>query len=231
MKIQSGFSIKPDAPEAKAAKQDAALKDASKMYESYFLDQMVRAMRSTVNRDNGIMKQNFAEKIFEGQLDSKYVEEWSNKGGVGLADMIYAQISEKVAANGRKPQLAPKGALPITPKKEALGLPAGGADSIQFKAIPTVDPQSKLEYRFEVPNPSGGEFEAQSPMAGRVLSTQSLGEGWSGITLDHGQGIKSEMTFPGRLAEMVIGDEVQTGQRLGVLDSSRPVLAWKLDWT
>lgn len=230
MKIQNGFSIKPDNPEAKAAKLDAGLKDASKMYEGYFLNEMVRAMRSTVNRDGGIMKQNFAEKIFEQQLDNKYVEEWSNKGGVGLADMIYSQISEKMAQNNRKPQLQPKGALPIAPKKEALGIPAGG-DPIQFKAIPTGDPQSQLEYRFEIPNPAGGEFEAQSPLPGRVVNTQSLGEGWSGVTLDHGQGVKSEMTFPGRLAEMVIGDEVKAGQRLGVLDSGRPVLAWKLDWT
>lgn len=229
MKIDSNFkTLQPQSAEQKAAKVDGQLREAAKMYEGYFLNEMVRAMRSTIPRDeNSPLKQSFAEKIFEGQLDQQYVENWSNKGGIGLADMIHQQISDKyLATSGKKPFL-PQGPLPIAPKKEMLQVPA---ESIQMKAIPS-DPEAKLEYRFEVPHPMGGTFEAQAPGKGTVSEARTIGEGWNLVKLDHGQGMSSEMTFPGKLAENVLNTEVEPGQKLGVLDSSRPVLAWKLDWT
>lgn len=229
MKIDSTFkTLQPQSAEAKAQKLDGELREAAKMYEGYFLNEMVRAMRSTVQRDeNSPMKQSFAEKIFEGQLDNQYVENWTNKGGIGLADMIHQQISDKYLATTKKNSFLPKGPLPIAPKKDALQVPS---DSLQMKAIPP-GPGAKLEYRFEVPTPSGGTFEAQAPVKGTVSAARTIGEGWNLIELDHGQGLKSEMTFPGKLAENVLNKEVEPGQRLGELDSSRPVLAWKLDWT
>jgi Rod binding domain-containing protein len=230
LKIQSStLPIQPNAEE-KAAKLDGQLRDASQMYENYFLNEMVKAMRSTVHRDGGMMKPSFAEKIFEGQLDQQYVDGWAKKGGIGLADMIHQQISERyqAATNQKKGVFSLKGSLPIAPKKEPHGIPA--TDSMQMKAIPP-GPQSKLEYRFEVPNPSGAPFEAQAPYAGKVVESKTLGEGWNLVKLDHGQGMSSELTFPGSLPEMGSGIEVEAGQKLGSIDSSRPVLAWKLDWT
>ncbi len=226
MKIQNGISLTPPSAEVKAQQQDKQLREAAEMYEGYFLDQMVRAMRSTVPKEDGILKKNFAEQIFTGQLDQKYVENWTKKGGVGLADMIYNQISERVQAAGKQIPMN-RGMLPIAPKSEAHGIPS--SDSIQMKALPA-SPEAKLQYRFEVPNPSGAGFEAQAPLGGLVLESRKLSEGWNTVRLDHGQGLTSELTFPGQQAELVTGSEVQAGQRLGLLDSSRPVLAWKLDW-
>ena len=217
MKIQNGISIAPPSAESK----DTQLREAAQMYEGYFLDQMVRAMRSTVPKDAGILKKNFAEEIFTGQLDQQYVENWTKRGGVGLADMIYNQIRERVQPfQGVKQQ----GVIPLSPKPEMHGVPT--TDSIQMKMIPS----AQLEYRFEVPNPSGGVFEAQAPMSGKVLDTAKIGDGWSAVLLDPGQGVTSELTFPGSCAQIGPGDQVGTGQRLGLLDSGRPVLAWKLDW-
>lgn len=227
MKIDNGISLKPLTGEAKAAKQDEQLREAAKMYENHFLNQMVKAMRSTVGETEGLVKKNMAEKIFSEQLDQKYVQGWSDKGGVGLADMIYTQIKEKyMGATTGKPMI-PKGGLPIAPSK-ADGLPS--TDSIQMKAIPP-SADNQLKYRFEVQNPSGDTFEAQAPMAGKITEASQLDQGWSTVKIDHGGGVKSEMTFPGRLSQNAVGSEVQTGQRLGVLDSARPVVAWNLDWT
>lgn len=231
MKIQSTILPLKQNPEEKAAKLDGQIRDASQMYENYFLGEMVKAMRSTVQRDGGLMKPSFAEKIFEGQLDQQYVEGWTKKGGIGLADMIHQQISEKYQATagaGGKRVFNLKGAMPIAPKQEPHSIPP--ADSMQMKAIPP-GPQSKLEYRFEVPNPSGAAYEAQAPYVGTVLESRTLGEGWNLVKLDHGQGVVSELTFPGSLPEIGHGTGVEAGQKLGTLDSSRPVLAWKLDWT
>jgi peptidoglycan hydrolase FlgJ len=187
----------------------------------------VRAMRSTVPKEDGILKKNFAEQIFQGQLDQQYVEGWTQKGGVGLADMIYSQINDRI--QGLKAGNPQKGVIPISPKTEAHGIPASG-DSIQMKTIPP-EKGAKLQYRFEVPNPSGAAFEAQSPMSGKVVESKALSDNWNTVRLDHGQGLQSELTFPGSRAQLGAGTEVQAGQRLGLLDSSRPVLAWKLDWT
>lgn len=215
MKIDKGFSIKPLTAEARADKQDKQLRDAAKMYENHFLNEMVKAMRSTVGQEEGLIKQNTAEKIFSEQLDQKYVEGWSEKGGVGLADMIYSQIKEKYfgAAPGGQPggRMNIKGMLPVNGK-------------IQMKALPPPS-ENQMQYRIE-----GGK-EVQAPMPGKVSSVKDLGAGWSSIGLDHGGGLRSELTFPGQNAALTAGSEVETGQRLGLLDPSQPSLAWNLDWS
>lgn len=226
MKIQNQFALKMS-PEQIAEKRDGQMREAATMYENHFLNQMVKAMRSTVNREDSLMRPNMAEKIFSEQLDQQYVEGWGKKGGVGLADMIYNQIRERYAGAskkdfGRAPQV-----LPLAPKADANGVKS--SDSIQFKTIPAGD-GAKMEYRFEVTDPSGASFEALSPMGGHVLEARRLGDGWNSVRMDHGRGIESELTFPGHMTEMSPGQALPAGQKLGVLDSARPILAWKLDW-
>ncbi len=228
MKIQQGISLKPLSKDAKAASQEAHLKDAAQMYENHFLNQMVKAMRSTVGQEDGLVKKNMAEKIFSEQLDQQYVEGWAKKGGVGLADMIYTQIKEKYYGSTDKQIRGLNHMLPISPKKEPHGL--SSPDSIKMKMIPPAN-GAKLGYRFEVENPSSGGFEVQAPMPGKVSQIDRLDHGWNTLKLDHGQGLTSELTFPGQMTELGLDSEVETGQRLGVLDSSRPALAWNLDWT
>jgi flagellar protein FlgJ len=229
VKIQNGYSLKPQDQTELAEKRDHQLKDAAKMYETHFLNEMVKAMRKTVPKEEGILKRNFAEQIFSEQLDSQYVEGWSNKGGVGLADMIYAQLKDRLGGTeGRK--VPAGGMLPISPKKEPYGVKP--TESIQMKTIPPAT-GAKLQYRFEVQDSvaEGEQFEAQAPMAGKVIEARKLEEGWNLVKLDHGQGLLSELTFPGQVTQSAAGTEVEAGLKLGYLDPARPVLAWKLDWT
>jgi Rod binding domain-containing protein len=230
MKIPSGFmSLKPPSPEEKLASDKAQLKEAAKGFENQFLNQMVKSMRSTVHHDDGLIKQNFAEQIFTENLDQKYVEGWADRGGVGLADMIYKQISERYFADTKKDFGKAPGMMPIQPGKDAHHfMPI--SDPVKMKVIEP-GPEAKLQYRFEVQDPSGKPYDVQAPLAGKVVDQARLADGWSVLRLDHGQGKTSELTFPGRLAENVSGQEVGTGQKLGVLDPSRPVMAWKFDWT
>lgn len=228
VKIQKGFSIAPVDPDAKLAKQKEQLRGAAEMYETYFLNHMVKSMRSTVDRESGINKPNFAEKIFSEQLDGKYVDGWAKKGGIGLADMIFEQINQRIESARHRPG-GPSGPLPL-PQPEVKGAiplePATG-DSIRMKALPAEG--KSAEYRFEVMGQ--GESTANAPIAGKVLETRSMEEGWKSVRLDHGQGLTSELTFPGTSAELRAGTEVQVGQKLGNLDSRRPALAWKLEWS
>lgn len=224
MKIQNGIPL-GKAPSAE--QRDVQLRDAAKMYEQHFLSEMVKSMRKTTGgEDGGLIKKNMGEKIFAEQLDGQYVEQWSNKGGVGIADMIYNQIKEKYYDTTKRDFSPGHRMLPIAPKKEAIGVPP--SDAVKMKMIPG-STGAQLEYRFEVPDASG-PFDAVAPLDGKVLETTRMGEGWNLVKLDHGQGLTSEMTFPGGFATIGTGEVFRAGQKLGTLDPSRPVLAWKLDW-
>ena len=75
------------------AQQEAKLRAGAKMYEQYFLQDMVKAMRRTVTP--GYTQPSYGERIYREQLDTRYVEAWANKGGVGLADVIYNQLHQR----------------------------------------------------------------------------------------------------------------------------------------
>ncbi len=63
MKIQPTALPITQSPEEKAKKIDGQLREASQMYENHFLNEMVKAMRSTVRRDDGLLKHGMAEKF------------------------------------------------------------------------------------------------------------------------------------------------------------------------
>lgn len=225
MKIQNGVTLKPPSAEEATVQRDARLHEAAQMYEAHFLNEMVKAMRRTVDSDNGLIKRNFAEKIFSDQLDSQNVEKWVHRGGVGIADLIYDQIRERFGSGGTGGARI-HGALPLAPRGGPVNLPA--ADAIKVKSIPAADAGAALEYRFEVPQATGA-FDVLAPMGGRLAAAGPLSDGWQCVRLDHGPGLESEMTFPGRVAPIVVGQILASGQRLGEIESERPVLAWKLD--
>lgn len=236
MKIQNGISIASKSAEERAVQLDGQMREAAKMYESHFLNEMVKSMRKTAQNDDGLIKTNMAEKIFREQLDGQYVEGWTNKGGVGLADMIYMQLKDRYQAGTKQNFLHRGGVMPIAPRKDAQGI--APTDSIQMKMLPPTSGY-KLEYRFDVPDASGA-FDAQLPLEGHVVESAKLADGWNVVKLDHGRGLTSELTFPGQLAPFDTagrqnGSEPEAGllpagQKLGVIDPGRPVLAWKLDW-
>lgn len=235
MKIQpNGVSLKPLSREDAQAQRDTQLREAAKMFETHFLNQMVKSMRSTLDTgDDGLIKKNMGEKIFSEQLDGQYVDQWANKGGVGIADMIYNQIKDKYYDTTKRDFHTPHRMLPVAPKTSADGFKP--IESLQMKMIPP-STGAKLEYRFEAPSnvtPGGegpGGYQAQAPLDGSVLESMRLGEDWNLVKLDHGRGLTSEMTFPGARAPIRVGERVTAGQDLGQLDPARPVLAWKLDW-
>ena len=64
---------------------DTQLRKAAKLYERQFLNEMMRAMRNTVDH-GGITKPSMAEKIYQDELYGEYAEKWVENGGNGLAD-------------------------------------------------------------------------------------------------------------------------------------------------
>ncbi len=81
--------------EAAKSQQDKELKEACKGFEAMFLNMMYKQMRATVPEDTLFGESN-AQKIFRDMHDEKLMENIADGGGLGLADMLYKQLSPSV---------------------------------------------------------------------------------------------------------------------------------------
>ena len=76
----------------KQAKEKAELKKACQEFEGMFIAQMWKEMRKTVQK-GGLVGGGFGEEIFGSMLDQAYSEKASQRGALGLADLLEQQLS------------------------------------------------------------------------------------------------------------------------------------------
>ncbi|MBN2158255.1 MAG: rod-binding protein [Spirochaetes bacterium] len=79
----------------KSSKTDRRLWDACIEMESLFVGKMLKEMRKTVPK-SGWINGGFAEEIFEDMLYDEYAMSLSRNSNLGLAKMLYDQLSRKV---------------------------------------------------------------------------------------------------------------------------------------
>ncbi len=212
MKIPKGLPIQPQ------ARLEGQMRQAAEMYENHFLNQMVKSMRSTVNKESGWIKPNFGEQIFSEQLDQQYVDGWSKKGGIGLADLIYNHLSERYLQTGSGRPVKKIEALPLEPAERAKPLPTSDKSmSIRLEAAPSGE--------------AGPRAHVVAPRPGSIENVEDLGDGWNKISLLHDNGDRSELVFVGTASSVSPGQSCEAGQKLGQLKGSAPVLDWKMNWT
>lgn len=72
------------------------LQRAAEEFEAFFMQQLLSVMRQTVP-DGGFIQKDHAHEVFEGMLDEALSGEVARAGGIGLANMIVAQLSAKLA--------------------------------------------------------------------------------------------------------------------------------------
>ena len=77
----------------KVINDDNELKKACKEFESYFINLTFKEMRKTINYSEGIIKRSSAEEIFQSMLDEETAKNISESSGIGLANMMYEQLS------------------------------------------------------------------------------------------------------------------------------------------
>ena len=71
------------------------LKEACEGFEAMFMNMMYREMRNTVP-EGGLFKKSNAMNIFEDMRDTEMMKVAAKGGGIGLADMLYKQLSPQV---------------------------------------------------------------------------------------------------------------------------------------
>lgn len=100
-KINSNINSTKETNFAKILESTVHEKDKDKLYstcqelESVFLGKILESMRATISKSDFIEK-SFASETFESMLYDKYAKEISKTGSVGIADIIYKQLSEKI---------------------------------------------------------------------------------------------------------------------------------------
>ena len=101
MKIDNNFlmnklnsNIENLTHEANKIKNDKKLKKACKDFEGFFLYYMFKEMKKTVPEYDIIKKSN-GEKIYESFYLEKITEKMADRGGIGLADMIYNSFKQE----------------------------------------------------------------------------------------------------------------------------------------
>ena len=95
----------------------AKLREACEGFESVFIQKMWEQMRKNVQKSGYLHSKD--EQMYQGMYDAEFSKKMTQAGGIGLADMLYEQLSQRLGESSRSasPGVSPR--LPI--------LPAGGS--------------------------------------------------------------------------------------------------------
>ncbi len=84
---------------ARAEAQDKQeLREVCEDFEAIFIKIMLDSMRDTLS-DNTLIPKNAGEKLFEDQLYDEYAKKMSRTANLGIADMMYQQLSGATQAS------------------------------------------------------------------------------------------------------------------------------------
>jgi flagellar protein FlgJ len=209
------------------AAQDKKLHEVAELYEQQFLREMVKAMRGTVP-EGGLMKASQGEQIYKEQLDNNYVEQWSQKGGLGLQGIIYQQLVDKYGPSmGIKAQdTVPKGPIALDAKSTVQ-------NPFSVKSAPSATGSTRFE--FEKNPAAGAEPTAlKAPWAGRVLGVKEFNPNEYALEIAHDNGLKSQFVFRGSLSGQALatseneGQNVQAGETIGLLNPEAKRFFWNV---
>jgi murein DD-endopeptidase MepM/ murein hydrolase activator NlpD len=166
-------------------------------------------MRKTIPKDE-VVPETMADDIFKNQLDDKYAEQWTDQGGIGLADVIYQQLQDKYARptqfskpSGEFINLPPPKAAPVdigagAPQVKPLIL-AGAKKDIFENADKSLFIVKKTERGFDIRSrePLAEHVNLRSPMNGVVLQAAALEDGRQLVTIKHDEGLVSQFVHTG----------------------------------
>lgn len=83
---------------AQLDKDDQQLKEACQEMEAYFIQELYKVMRTSTQLGEGIITKGQHEEIFEDMLIEEQSKEATKAGGIGIADMLYKQLSKEHAS-------------------------------------------------------------------------------------------------------------------------------------
>jgi soluble lytic murein transglycosylase-like protein len=88
----NGMRKAPAPAPARSEEEDRRLRRVAQDFETIFLSYMMKTMRETVP-ESGLMESNLDREFFTGMFDEEVSKRAAQGRGVGLAEMIYRQLS------------------------------------------------------------------------------------------------------------------------------------------
>ena len=83
-----------------AGDKSGKLRDACEKFEAVFISKLWKEMRNTVPKEGYLHSKH--EDKYLSMFDREFAEKMAAGGGIGLADMIYEQLSEKLKNTSRE---------------------------------------------------------------------------------------------------------------------------------
>jgi peptidoglycan hydrolase FlgJ len=80
-------------------KDDTALKSACNDFEGIMLGMMYKEMKATIQKSD-LMPEDSGTDIYDSMLDDQLMNEVSKSGGIGLAEVLYKQLSKNLDSTG-----------------------------------------------------------------------------------------------------------------------------------
>lgn len=114
------------------ADKEKQLRKACENFEAVFISKLWKEMKSTVPKEGYLHSKN--EDQYMSMFDREFAEKMAQSGGIGLADMIYDQLSEKLKETSRDAltgavQLKPLNAQPMALDQPKESLPLAKNDN------------------------------------------------------------------------------------------------------
>lgn len=91
--LNQGVEFEETLAKAMAEKDDKKIKEACEQVETYMLTSIFKQMKESTKMGEELVPKGDYEEMFEDQLIEKQCESMVKAGGIGLADMMYKQMS------------------------------------------------------------------------------------------------------------------------------------------
>lgn len=80
---------------------DADMRDVCRQMESLFIHHLLKEMRATVHK-SGFISGGRAEEIYTSMMDAEMAVQISNRGGIGLSEMLLQQLGSGSSRAGER---------------------------------------------------------------------------------------------------------------------------------
>lgn len=168
---------------ADPARKEKKLREACEGFESIFIQKMWEEMRKTLPKST--LLHGKEEEFWQGMYNQELAKKMTAAGGIGLADMMYAQLSRSLvsasrstatdAAGSGTPAFMPQAAPMLAPSPKATA-----ADGDAHAAAPgkkASDPVPSSIYGGVAPMQDDGHVENGSARANTVTGAQPAASG------------------------------------------------------
>ncbi|QGY41612.1 flagellar biosynthesis protein FlgJ [Pseudodesulfovibrio cashew] len=188
--------------------KEKALRQACQNFEAVFISKLWQGMKSTVPKEGYLHSKQ--EEQYTGMFDRDFAEKMAQSGGIGLADMIYDQLSQKLKETSRdalsgavsiKPLAAEpialdsgKKPIPLSTGKQGMTLEDWGGAAEEKGEAPTVAAAEPERTKAATPRLSDVDVKARLDELARKLEAERIKDGLLGRTASVQESFKDRDT-------------------------------------